>query len=151
GEALAKYGSPLEVIGSISKATLGAAPGHRLMKCDLSSIESRILAAFAGETWKLAAYREFDRTGDTRLEPYCVVARKMLRKNDPFAEITPAERQIGKGGHLAGGFAARSERGAGWCRRTNAPTAKSMPISEHGDKHIQRQSNSGARWRRPRA
>src|SRR5262249_2136941 len=103
-EALAKYGSPLEVIGSISKATLGAAPGHRLMKCDLSSIESRILAAFAGETWKLAAYREFDRTGDTRLEPYYVVARKMLRKNDPFAEITPAERQIGKGGDLAGGF-----------------------------------------------
>ena len=103
-EALAKYGSPLEVIGSISKAVLDAAPGHRLMKCDLSSIESRILAAFAGETWKLAAYREFDRTGDTRLEPYCVVARKMLRKNDPFAEITPAERQIGKGGDLAGGF-----------------------------------------------
>ena len=103
-EALAKYGPPLEVIGSISKATLDAAPGHRLMKCDLSSIESRILAGFAGETWKLAAYREFDRTGDKQLEPYCVVARKMLRKNDPFAEITPAERQIGKGGDLAGGF-----------------------------------------------
>ncbi len=103
-EALAKYGPPLEVIGSIIKATLDAAPGHRLMKCDLSSIESRILAGFAGETWKLAAYREFDRTGDKQLEPYCVVARKMLRKNDPIAEITPAERQIGKGGDLAGGF-----------------------------------------------
>jgi CHC2 zinc finger/Toprim domain len=103
-EALAKYGPPLEVIGSISKATLDAAPGHRLMKCDLSSIESRILAGFAGETWKLAAYREFDRTGDKQLEPYCVVARKMLRKHDAFAEITPAERQIGKGGDLAGGF-----------------------------------------------
>jgi DNA polymerase len=103
-EALAKYGPPLEVIGSVSKAVLDAAPGHRLMKCDLSSIESRILAGFAGETWKLAAYREFDRTGDTQLEPYCVVARKMLRKNDPLAEITQAERQIGKGGDLAGGF-----------------------------------------------
>jgi len=103
-EALAKHGPPLEVIGSISKAVLDAAPGHRLMKCDLSSIESRVLAGFAGETWKLAAYREFDRTGDTQLEPYCVVARKMLRKNDRLAEITPAERQIGKGGDLAGGF-----------------------------------------------
>jgi DNA polymerase bacteriophage-type len=103
-EALAKYGPPLEVIGSISKATIDAAPGHRLIKCDLSSIESRILAGFAGETWKLAAYREFDRTGDKQLEPYCVVARKMLRRTDPFAEITPAERQIGKGGDLAGGF-----------------------------------------------
>ena len=74
-EALAQYGSPLEVIGSISKATLDVAHGHRLMKCDLSSIESRILAGFAGETWKLATYREFDRTGDKQLEPYCVVAR----------------------------------------------------------------------------
>jgi len=103
-EALAKYGPPLEVIASISKAVLDAAPGHRLMKCDLSSIESRVLAAFAGETWKLAAYREFDRTGDKQLEPYCVVARKMLQKNDPLSEITAAERQIGKGGDLAGGF-----------------------------------------------
>jgi DNA polymerase len=62
-----------------------------------------MLAGFAVETWKLAAYHEFDRTGDKRSEPYCVVARKMLRK-DPFAEISPAERQIGKGGDLAGGF-----------------------------------------------
>src|SRR6516165_5288219 len=103
-EALAKYGPPLEVIASISKAVLDAAPGHRLMKCDLSSIESRVLAAFAGETWKLAAYREFDRTSDKQLKPYCVVARKMLQKNDPLSEITAAERQIGKGGDLAGGF-----------------------------------------------
>ena len=102
-EALARYGPPLEVIGSIIKATLDAASGHRLMKCDLSSIESRILAGFAGETWKLDAYRDFDCTGDKQLEPYCVVARKMLRK-DPFAEISPAERQIGKGGDLAGSF-----------------------------------------------
>src|SRR5262245_55906512 len=103
-EALAKYGPPLEVIASLSKAVLDAAPGPRLMKCDLSSIESRVLAVFAGESWKLAAYREFDRTGDTQLEPYCVVARKMLRRDDPLAEITAAERQIGKGGDLAGGF-----------------------------------------------
>jgi CHC2 zinc finger/Toprim domain len=103
-EALAKHGPPLEVIGCISKAVLDAAPGHRLMKCDLSSIESRVLAGFAKETWKVTAYREFDRTGDTQLEPYCVVARKMLRKNDLLVEITAAERQIGKGGDLAGGF-----------------------------------------------
>jgi DNA polymerase bacteriophage-type len=102
--ALRQYGPPLEVIGSISKAVLDAAPGHRLMTCDLSSIESRVLATFAGETWKLEAYREFDRTGNTQLEPYRVVARKMLRKTDPNTEITAAERQTGKGGDLAGGF-----------------------------------------------
>jgi CHC2-type zinc finger protein/Toprim domain-containing protein len=102
--ALRQYGPPLEVIGSISKAVLNAALGYQLKTCDLSSIESRVLAAVAGESWKLDAYREFDRTGNTQLEPYRVVARKMLRKTDPCAEITAAERQIGKGGDLAGGF-----------------------------------------------
>jgi DNA polymerase len=103
-ESLLRYGPPLEVIGSISKAVLNAASDHRLMTCDLSSIESRVLATIAGESWKIDAYREFDRAGNKELEPYRVVARKMLRKTDPRAEITAAERQIGKGGDLAGGF-----------------------------------------------
>src|SRR5262249_584866 len=102
--ALLKYGPPLEVIGSISKAVLDAAPEHRLMKCDSSASESRGLGALGGETWKLDAYREFDRTGNKQLEQHRVVARKMLRKTDPNVEITAAERQIGKGGDLACGF-----------------------------------------------
>jgi Toprim domain/CHC2 zinc finger len=103
-KALLQYGPPLEVIGSLTKAVLDAAPGHQLRKFDLSAIESRVLAGLASEEWTLDAYREFDRTGNKALEPYRVVARKMLHRSDPQVEITAAERQVGKGGDLAGGF-----------------------------------------------
>ena len=150
-EALAKYGPPLEVIGSIIKATLDAAPGHRLMKCDLSSIESRILAGFAGETWKLAAYREFDRTGDKQLEPYCVVARKMLRKTTRSPRSARRNARSAKGETSPAASAARSEHGAGWYRKTTAPTARSKPTSTHGDRRIRRRRSSGACWQQPHA
>ena len=58
-----------------------------------------MLAWLAGEQWKLEAYATFQRTGDMQLEPYRVIARKMLHKPED-AEITPAERQLGKGGEL---------------------------------------------------
>ena len=59
-----------------------------------------MLAWLAGEQWKLDAYATFQRTGDTQLEPYQIIARKMLHKPED-AEISPAERQLGKGGELA--------------------------------------------------
>jgi DNA polymerase len=99
---VAQFGSPLALIGDVSRAMLCAAPGHVLMAADFSTIESRILAWLAGETWKLEAYREFDRTGDKALDPYRVLASKMLNK--PAAEIDDKERQQGKGAELAAGF-----------------------------------------------
>jgi DNA polymerase bacteriophage-type len=101
---IAAYGNPLALLGDISRATLCAAPGHELKSGDFSAIESVALAWLAGEHWKLEAYTTFQRTGDKQLEPYRVIARKMLHKAKD-AEISPAERQLGKGGELAAGFA----------------------------------------------
>lgn len=70
---------------------------------DFSAIESVVLAWLAGEKWKLLAYLEYQRTGDTQLEAYRVIARKMLQK-PADAEINTAERQLGKGAELASGF-----------------------------------------------
>ena len=70
---------------------------------DFSAIESVVLAWLAGEQWKLDAYATFQRTGDTQLEPYKIIARRMLHKPED-AEISSAERQLGKGGELASGF-----------------------------------------------
>ena len=70
---------------------------------DFSAIESVVLAWLAGEQWKLLAYLEYQRTGDTQLEAYRVIARKMLQK-PADAEISTAERQLGKGAELASGF-----------------------------------------------
>ena len=71
---LAQYGNPLTLIGSLARGALCASPGHEFLIFDYSSIESRVLAWLAGETWKLNAYREFDSTGDKRIEPYRIVA-----------------------------------------------------------------------------
>jgi DNA polymerase len=63
-EQLRALGSPLALVGDISRSLIGGAPGCILVGADFSAIESRVLAWLAGETWKLDTYREFDATGD---------------------------------------------------------------------------------------
>jgi DNA polymerase len=87
-------GAPLSVTGDISRSIINAAPGHVLIGADFSAIESRVLAWCAGEAWKLDAYREFDRSGDSRHEPYCVTASEILRR--PVTKNDEAGRSIGK-------------------------------------------------------
>jgi DNA polymerase len=99
---LARYGNPLEVTAQLSRAALCAKPGHVLICPDYGAIESRILAWFAGETWKLDAYRHYDATGDKSREPYRVIAGKMLNKD--ATDIVKTERQQGKSAELACGF-----------------------------------------------
>jgi DNA polymerase family A/CHC2 zinc finger/Toprim domain len=101
---LARYGNPLKVVSGISRAALCATPGHVLICADFSSIESRVTAWFAGETWKLENFRRFDAAGDKNLDLYRVLAHRMLKKNNPVSEITAAERQLGKCAELACGF-----------------------------------------------
>ena len=103
-EALARYGNPLTLLGDLSRAMLCAAPGNVLVSGDLGQIESRVLAWFAGEQWKLNGYAQFDATGDKSIEIYRVVAHRMLQKTTPVSAITQAERQIGKAADLAAGF-----------------------------------------------
>jgi DNA polymerase family A/CHC2 zinc finger len=129
---VAQFGSPLALIGDASRAMLCAAPGHILIAADFSTIESRILAWLSGETWKVDAYREFDRTGDKALDLYRILAGKMLGK--PAAEIDDKERQQGKGAELAAGFGG----GPGAWRRI-------FPDEERPDHEIK---NDIARWRR---
>jgi DNA polymerase len=100
---IARYGAPLALLGDISRAALCAAPGMELKSGDFSAIESVVLAWLAGEEWKLAAYQSFIQSGDTSREPYRVIARRMLNREDD-AEIDSAERQLGKAAELASGF-----------------------------------------------
>jgi DNA polymerase len=102
---LARFSNPLAVVAELSRAALCAASGHELVCADFSSIESRITAWLAGETWKLENFRRFDATGDKDLDLYRVLAHRMLHKSTPVSAITAAERQLGKCAELACGFA----------------------------------------------
>jgi AAA domain len=95
-------GLPLAIAGDVSRALICAPPGRVLIGADLSAIESRIVAWLAGETWKIKNYEEFDRTGDPKLEPYCVTASRMLGHT-----VTPddeEDRALGKVADLAWSF-----------------------------------------------
>jgi hypothetical protein len=101
-EKVRAIGPPLEVVGSLSRSLICAAPGHVLYGADFSAVESRVLGWIAGEQWKLDTYQQFDATNDPAIEPYCVTASRILGR-----KITPeddAGRQIGKLCDLAFGY-----------------------------------------------
>jgi DNA polymerase len=97
-----KLGSPLTVIGDTARGLVCAPPGYRLICGDFSTIEARVLCWYAGETWKLNAFRDYDRTNDPALDPYLTAAARIVKRRiDPDDEIN---RQIGKTCELAFGF-----------------------------------------------
>jgi DNA polymerase len=99
---LARWGNPLAVAAELSRAALCATAGCILICADLGAIESRIPAWLANEEWKIATFREYDRTGDERLHIYRQTAARMLRKD--VLAIAKPERQLGKAGELSAGF-----------------------------------------------
>jgi DNA polymerase bacteriophage-type len=99
---LARWGVPVAVAAELSRGALCAKLDHVLGCGDLGAIESRILAWVAGEVWKLEAYRQYDATGDKTIEPYRVIAARMLHKD--ARDIVKSERQQGKSAELACGF-----------------------------------------------
>lgn len=88
--------------GSAALRGVVVAPEDRqLVVSDLSNIEGRCLAWLAGETWKLEAYRAYDRGEGPDL--YVATAAELL--GVPPGEVTPEQRQkIGKVPELAFGY-----------------------------------------------
>jgi DNA polymerase bacteriophage-type len=56
------YPRPLAIVGDISRSTICAPPGKKLVGADFSAIECRIISWAAGETWKLQAFAKHDAT-----------------------------------------------------------------------------------------
>ena len=54
------FDSPMEVLGSVVRGALVAAPGKKFCIADLSNIEGRMLAWLSHEEWKLQAFRDYD-------------------------------------------------------------------------------------------
>jgi DNA polymerase len=113
-------GAPLSIVGDVSRSMIDAPPGRLLVCGDFSTLESRILAWLAGEGWKLANFREFDRTGDPRFDNYLVGAAKVLKR--PVAPDDDASRHLGKILISVSDSAAGSARGG-----NSIPASTPMP------------------------
>lgn len=86
-----------------------APPGKALFVADLSNIEGRLNAWFAGEKWKLQAFRDYD-AGEGH-DLYLITAARILGTTPaellqlPKAEWKAHRNGIGKVAELAGGYA----------------------------------------------
>jgi DNA polymerase bacteriophage-type len=98
------YRKPLAAIGDCARSMIIAPSGYRLIGGDFSSIESRVLAWVAGETWKLDSYRRYDATRDPRDEPYCETACRIFRVPSGSYTKSSPERSVGKVCDLAFGY-----------------------------------------------
>lgn len=90
-----QYPEPMRVLSGIVRGAFVAAPGHRLVICDLSAIEARVLAWLAGEQHVLDAFR---RGVDIYTATYAATF------GVPLSDVTPEQRQIGKVQVLALGY-----------------------------------------------
>jgi len=101
-DRVCKFGPPMTVIGDTARGLICAPPGRTLVCGDFSTIEARVLAWYAGETWKLDAFRRYDATNDPALDPYLSAAARILKRRvDPEDDIG---RHLGKTCELAFGF-----------------------------------------------
>lgn len=89
------YGSVPEVLKQLIRTGLVARPGHRLVVCDFSAIEARVIAWLAGESWSLEAFR-------THGKIYEATASQMF--DVPLDKVDKPTRQKGKVATLALGY-----------------------------------------------
>ena len=94
-------GQALEALSLCARPMLIAAPGKKLVGGDLTNIEGRLNAWFAGEHWKVEAFEDYD-AGDGP-DLYKVMAATILNK--PIDGLSKEDRQVwGKVPELACGY-----------------------------------------------
>ena len=92
--------SDVQLASDALRGLIIAAPGKKIVQADYSNIEGRLVAWYAGEQWKLDAFRAFDRGEGEDL--YNITYARAFG-GDPSA-VSRDERQKGKVIDLAGGF-----------------------------------------------
>lgn len=94
-QVVKEFGNPLEVVASAVRSNFKAAPGKKLVVCDLSAIENRGVGYVAECDAILKVFRD-------KLDPYIDFATRMYHL--PYSEITKLMRQMAKPAVLGCGY-----------------------------------------------
>lgn len=107
------WGSATELIGSCMRALFVAAPGHDLLCSDYSAIEAVVLAALAGEEWRLEVFATHGKIYEaSAAKSFNVPLQEILDHKARTGQHHPL-RKKGKVRELANGY-------AGWINASKA-------------------------------
>lgn len=102
--AFQRWGDPIKVISGCLRALIVAPPGHRLIASDFCAIEAVVIAALAGEEWRLEVFR-------THGKIYEMSVAKIMGKSLQFyldykarTDTHHPDRKVGKIAELASGY-----------------------------------------------
>lgn len=96
------YGAPLSAISDCIRSLVSSSDGRDLISADFANIEGRVIAWWAGERWKLDAFRAYD--AGTGPDLYKVAAGGIFGRTAASIEDGNPLRQIGKVAELALGY-----------------------------------------------
>lgn len=98
----ALYGPPLTMVSSCLRSFFVAPPGKRIISGDFANVEGRGQAWFAGEQWKLAAFKAADEKRGPGI--YELTYAKSFGVPVESVKNPSEERQVGKVMELAFGY-----------------------------------------------
>jgi len=99
-----QWGNAVDIIASCMRGLFIAAPGHDLICSDYSAIEAVVLAAMAGEEWRLEVFRTHGKIYETSASQVSGISlQEILDYKEQNGKHHPL-RKMGKVAELASGY-----------------------------------------------
>ncbi len=100
-----RWGDALGVVAGCLRGMLRAAPGRDLIASDFSAIEAVVLAALAGEEWRLEVFRTHGKIYEMSAAKISGIPfEEFIRHRQETGQHHPLRKKIGKVAELASGY-----------------------------------------------